>query len=303
MVAPLPGQSEWKVVRHTAVRVAKLSLAEAVARPPPPPLPIEVGAEESQERVAIEELPKMTHNRLPFGYADVDLRIGQHDVCVDAHFHPDKVSDGLKCDMKLQEVSQQRDTPGASPAGSPALPLGYAVTCFVLNDTDSKGPRLPYDTLLPDCHLKLSFCVHPAYAGTIESATKRARMVDTVVNHLKRAGVVAVGEIGINNHCNQTQKAWDNCKFFLDALLTALQQDTVLKIMPLVLHVRDVEDGSNPEAAASQCISALRMAPVLSEHRIYLHCFCGLSVCGQHVDTKLPRDNVWVKSSSCRWRV
>ena len=246
------GQSEWKVIRRTAARVAKLSLAEAVARPSPPPLPVEVGAEECQERVAFEELPKMTHNRLPVGYADVDLRIGQHDFLADAHFHLDKVSDGLKCDMKLQEVSQQRDTPGASPAGSPALPLGYAVTCFMLKDTDSKGPRLPYDTLLQDCRLKLSFCVHPAYAGTIESATKRARMVNTVVKHSKRAGVVVVGEIGIDNHRNQTQKARDNCKLFLDALSTALQQDTVLKTMPSVLHVREAEDGSNPEAAASQ---------------------------------------------------
>ena len=140
----------------------------------------------------------------------------------------------------------------ASPAGSPALPLGYAVTCFMLKDTDSKGPRLPYDTLLQDHRLKLSFCVHPAYAGTIESATKRARMVDTFVKHSMRAGVVVVGEIGIDNHRNQTQKARDNCKLFLDALSTALQQDTVLKTMPSVLHVREAEDGSNPEAAASQ---------------------------------------------------
>ena len=168
----------------------------------------------------------MTHNRLPVGYADVDLRIGQHDFLADAHFHLDKVSDGLKCDMKLQEVSQQRDTPGASPVCSPALPLGYAVTCFILKDADSKGPRLPYDTLLQYRHLKLSFCVNAAHAGTIESVTKRARMLDTVVKHSKSAGVVAVGEIGIDNHCNQTQKARDNCKLFLDALLTALQQDT-----------------------------------------------------------------------------
>ena len=217
----------------------------------------------------------MIHNRLPVGYAHVDLRIGQHDFLADAHFHLDKVSDGLKCGMKLQEVSQQRDTPGASPVNSPALPQGYAVTCFMLKDADSKGPRLPYDTLLQDRRFKLFFCVHPAHAGTIDSATKRARTVDTIVKHLKRAGVVAVGKIGIDNHRNQTQKARDNCRWVLDALLTALQQDTVLKTMPLVLHVREAEDGSHQEAAASQCISALRMAPVLSEHRIYLHCFVG----------------------------
>ena len=150
-------------------------------RSPSPPLPVEDGAEERQERVAVDELPKMTHNRLPVGYADVDLRIGQHDLLADAHFHLHKVSDGLKCGMKLQEVSQQRDTPGASPVNSPALPLGYAVTCFMLKDADSKSPRLPYDTLLQDRRLKLSFCVHPAHTGTIESATKRVRMVDTVV--------------------------------------------------------------------------------------------------------------------------
>ena len=272
-IAATPGKMGWKVVKRTAERVAKLSLSEAVVRPPPPPLPVEVGAEERQERVAVGELPKMTHNRLPVGYADVDLRIGQHNFLADTHFHLDKVSDGLKCDMKLQEVSQQREIPGASPVNSPALPLGYAVTCFMLKDSDSKGPRLPDDTLLQDRRLKLSFCVHPAHAGTIESATKRARMVDTVVKHSKRAGVVVVGEIGIDNHRNQTQKARDNCRWFLDALLTALQQDTVLKMVPLILHVREAEDGSNQEAAASQCISALRMARVPSEHRIYLHCF------------------------------
>ena len=217
----------------------------------------------------------MTHNRLPVDYADVDLRVGQHDFLADAHFHLDKVSKGLKCDMKLQEVVQQKDTPGASPVNSPALPLGYAVTCFMLKDSDSEGPRLPYDTLLQDRRLKLSFCVHPAHAGTIDSAAKRARMVDTVVKHSKRAGVVAVGEIGIDNHRNQTQKARDNCRWFLDALLTAMQQDTVLNTMPLILHVREAEDGSDQEAAASQCISALRMARVPSEHRIYLHCFVG----------------------------
>ena len=63
-------------MKRTAERVAKLTLSEAVARPPPPPLPVEVGAEERQERVADGELPKMTHNRLPVGYADVDLRVG-----------------------------------------------------------------------------------------------------------------------------------------------------------------------------------------------------------------------------------
>ena len=120
--------------------------------------------------------------------------------------------------MKLQVVSQQRDTPGASPVGSPALPLGYAVTCFMLKDANSKGPRLPYDNLLQDRRLKLSFCVHPAAAGTIESATKRARMVDTVVKHSKRAGVIAAGEIGIDNHRNQTKRrgmiadcSWMHC--------------------------------------------------------------------------------------------
>ena len=127
-------------------------------------------------------------------------------------------------------------------------------------------------------------------------------MVDIVVQLSKRASVFAVGEIGIDIHHNQTKKARDNCKLFLDALLTALQQDTVFKTKPLVLHVREAEDGSHPEAAAPQCISALRMARVLREHRIYLHCFVGSQVCGQHVDTKLPRD-VWVKASSCCWRV
>ena len=122
--AATPGRTRWKVVKRTAEKVAKISVSEAVARPPPPPLPVEVGAEERQERVAVDELPKMTHNRLPVGYADVDLRIGQHDFLADAHFHLDKVGDGLRCGIKLQEVSQQRDTPGASPAGSPALPLG-----------------------------------------------------------------------------------------------------------------------------------------------------------------------------------
>ena len=273
--AATPGKTEWKVVKRTAERIAKLTLSEAVARPPPPPLPVEVGVEERQERVAVGELPKMTHNRLPVGYADVDLRVGQHDFLADAHFHLDKVSKGLKCDMKLQEVAQQRDTPGASPVNSPALPLGYAVTCFMLKNSDSEGPRLPYDTLIKDSRLKLSFCVHPAHAGAIDSANKRTRMVETVVKHSKRAGVVAVGEIGIDNHRNQTQKARDNCKWFLDALLTALQQDPVLNTMPLILHVREAEDGSNDEAAASQCISALRMARVPKEHRIYLHCFVG----------------------------
>ena len=154
-------------------------------------------------------------------------------------------------------------------------PIGYAVTCFILKDADSKGPRLPYDTLLQYRHLKLYFCVNPAHAGTIESATKRARILDTVVKHSKSASVVAVGEIGIDIHCNQTQKARDNCKLFLDALLTALQQDTVLKTKPLVLHVREAEDGSNQEAAAFQCISPLWMARVPSDHGIYLHCFVG----------------------------
>ena len=98
--------------------------------------------------------------------------------------------------MKLQEVSQQRDTTGASPVGSPVLPLGYAVTWFMLKDANSKGPRLP---LLQDLCLKFSFCVHPAHAGTIDSATKRARVVDIVVKHSKRASVIAVGDIGIDN--------------------------------------------------------------------------------------------------------
>ena len=267
--------------------MAKLSLSEAVARPLPL-LPVEVGAEERQERVAVEELPKITHNRLPIGYADVDLRIGQRDFLADAHFHLNKVSDDLKSDMKLQVVLQQRDTPGASPVGSPALSLGYAVTCFMLKDADSKGPRLPYHTLLQDRHLELYFCMHLAHAGTIESATKRARMGDTFMKHSKRAGVVAVGEIGIDNHRNQTEKARDNCKLFLVALLTALQQDTVLKTKPLVPRVREAEDGSSKEAAASQCISALQMARVPRKHRIYLHCFVGSQVCGQHMDTKLP---------------
>ena len=270
--ASTPGRTGWKVVKCTAERVAKLSLSQAVMRPPPPLLPVKVGAEEHQERVAVDELPKMTHNRLPIGYADVDLRIGQYDFLADAHFHLDKVGDGLKWGMKLQEVSQQRDTPCASPVNSPALPLVYAVTCFMLKDANSKGPRLPYDTLLQDRCLKLSFCVHPAHAGTIDTATMRARMVDTIVKHSKRVGVAVVGEIGIDNHRNQTQKVRDNCRWFLDALLTALQQDTVLKTMPLVLHVREAEDGSNQEAAASRCISALRMARAPSEHRIYLHC-------------------------------
>ena len=168
-----PENTGWKVVKRTAERIAKLTLSEAVARPPPPPLPVEVGAEERQERVAVGELPKMTHNRLPVGYADVDFRVGQHDFLADAHFHLDKVSKGLKCDMKLQEVAQQRDTPGASPVNSPALPLGYAVTCFMLKDSDSEGPRLPYDTLLQDHRLKLSFCVHPAHAGTIVQLRER----------------------------------------------------------------------------------------------------------------------------------
>ena len=201
----------------------------------------------------------------------------------------DKVSDDQKCDMKLQVVSQQQDTPGASPVGSSALPLDYA---------DSKGPRLPDDKLLQDRHLKLYFCAHPAAAGTIESAAKRVRMVDTVVKHSKCSGVVAVGEIGIDNHRNQTVKARDNCRLFLDALLTALQQDNWLKAMPLVLHVREAEDGSSREAAASQCISALRMAGVPREHRIYFHCFVGSQ---SMANMKLSLDGDWVKSSSRRW--
>ena len=63
-----------------------------------------------------------------------------------AHFHLDKVSDGLKCDMKLQEVSQQRDTPGASPVNSPALPLGYAVTCFMPSSSSNFIPNRKQST-------------------------------------------------------------------------------------------------------------------------------------------------------------
>ena len=46
--------------------------------------------------------------------------------------------------------------------------------------------------------------MHPALAGTLESAAKRARMVDTILKHLKYPGVVVVDEIGIENHRNQT---------------------------------------------------------------------------------------------------
>ena len=172
----------------------------------------------------------------------------------------------------------------------------------MLKDADLKDPRLPYDKLLQGRRLQLSFCVHPAVAGTIESGAKRMTMVDTVVKHSKRAGVVAVGEISIDNHGNQTLKAGHNCRLFLDALLTALQQDTVLKTMPLDLHVREAKDGSDPEeAASSQCISALWMARVPSGHHIYLHCFVGSQSVANMWTWNYPE--MVFGSSSRRWRV
>ena len=114
------GQSEWKVVKHTAERVAMLSFSEAVARPPLIPLSCRIWSWRASAEGSCLGAPQ------------------------DDPLQTAKVSDGLKCDTKLQEVS--RDTTGTSPMGSPALSLGYAVTCFMLKDADSKSPRLPYDT-------------------------------------------------------------------------------------------------------------------------------------------------------------
>ena len=78
----------------------------------------------------------------------------------------------------------------------------------------------------------------------------------------------AAGELGIDHHRNRDSA---NSREFLLLVLKWVRPHPTLKDLPLVLHVRMAKLDS--DAAAVECINAMRHAGLHADHKVYLHCY------------------------------
>ena len=195
---------------------------------------------------------------------------------MDAHYHLGKVCTGLGKLLAVNAFNGIKDTSRAPRESSPIV-LGMVVTCFMLHQgshlqVSSSELLNHYEGIMQNPCIKMSLCVHPAYAGLhLKTPTKRLEAADTVVRHLQMPGMIATGDLGINHHRNMDSVSRTNSKEFWLLVLKVIRAHPTLKDLPLVLHIREARLDSG--AGAADCINTMYHTGLPADHKVYLLCF------------------------------
>ena len=195
---------------------------------------------------------------------------------MDAHFQQNKVCTALGKPLAVNAFNGIKDTPGAPPESSPVV-HGIAVTCFMLHqgsDLKVSSSELldRYEGIMWNPRIKMSFCVHPTFAGVhLTTPTKHMEAADAVMSHIQMPGVVAAGELGIDHHRNRDSVSRTNSREFLLFVLKQILAHPTLKDLTLVLHVREARLDS--DVVAVKCIHTMHHAGLHADHKVCLHCY------------------------------